>query len=47
MCGICGFISNKPMTKDILIKMNNTLSHRGPDDHGEEIYQIGANTAAL
>lgn len=43
MCGICGFISNKPMTKDTLIEMNNTLSHRGPDDHGEEIYQIGIN----
>ncbi len=43
MCGICGFISNNPVTMDNLINMNNTLSHRGPDDHGEEIYQISSN----
>lgn len=41
MCGICGYISKKPETKDTLIKMNQTLAHRGPNDHGEEIYQIG------
>lgn len=40
MCGICGFVSATPETKDTLIKMNNTLFHRGPDDHGEEIYRI-------
>lgn len=40
MCGICGFVVNKFETKDTLIRMNNTLYHRGPDDHGEEIYQI-------
>lgn len=40
MCGICGFISNRPITLDNLTEMNNLLIHRGPDDHGEEIYQI-------
>ena len=40
MCGICGFISIRSEKKDTLIKMNNTLTHRGPDDHGEEIYQL-------
>lgn len=40
MCGICGFISDRPETMDVLVRMNNTLAHRGPDDHGEEIYQI-------
>lgn len=40
MCGICGFVSNIELSKDTLIKMNNTLVHRGPDDHGEEIYQM-------
>lgn len=40
MCGICGFISCKPESMDVLVKMNNTLAHRGPDDHGEEIYQM-------
>ncbi len=41
MCGICGFISKTLELKDVLVKMNNMLAHRGPDDHGEEIYQIG------
>lgn len=40
MCGICGFISDKGISRQDLINMNNTLVHRGPDDHGEEIYQI-------
>lgn len=34
MCGICGFISTKAITEDELGKMNNTMSHRGPDDAG-------------
>lgn len=40
MCGICGYISNKNVLKETLKKMNYTLRHRGPDDHGEEIYQL-------
>ncbi|MBD5521764.1 MAG: asparagine synthase (glutamine-hydrolyzing) [Lachnospiraceae bacterium] len=43
MCGICGFISNKNLNINDLIEMNNVLAHRGPDDHGEEIYQLGTN----
>lgn len=39
MCGICGFISKKIQCVDSLIKMSRMLAHRGPDDHGEEIYQ--------
>lgn len=38
MCGICGFYSKKRITKEQLAKMNDTMYHRGPDDHGEEIY---------
>lgn len=38
MCGICGFYSNKDENISNLIEMNNSMSHRGPDDHGEEIY---------
>lgn len=38
MCGICGFYSKKRITKEQLTKMNDTMYHRGPDDHGEEIY---------
>lgn len=40
MCGICGFISNEPVNTNVLREMNITLAHRGPDDYGEEIFQI-------
>ena len=38
MCGICGFVTQNKVDKEYLIQMNDTLAHRGPDDHGEEIY---------
>ncbi len=37
MCGICGiynFKKNKPISKNILESMNNTMIHRGPDEGG-------------
>jgi len=37
MCGICGiynFNKDRPISKDTLTRMNNTLIHRGPDDSG-------------
>lgn len=40
MCGICGFYSNRKESLDNLIDMNHTMRHRGPDDHGEEIYEL-------
>ena len=41
MCGICGFISRKCITIDQLKKMNDIMYHRGPNDSGEEIFQVG------
>ena len=38
MCGICGFYSKNNENLDNLIRMNNTMVHRGPNDHGEEIF---------
>lgn len=38
MCGICGFVSKRNITLDELMRMNNTMAHRGPDDAGAEIY---------
>lgn len=38
MCGICGFISKKCITKNQLKVMNDTMLHRGPNDSGEEIF---------
>lgn len=40
MCGICGYISKKRIDIDALKHMNDTMYHRGPDDSGEEIYQV-------
>ncbi len=38
MCGICGFYQLEPLglgiSKEVLIRMNNRLVHRGPDDDG-------------
>jgi len=40
MCGIAGFIDFKKNTgKEVLQKMVVSLSHRGPDDSGVEIYE--------
>lgn len=40
MCGICGYISKKNITLEQLKMMNDTMYHRGPDDGGEEIYEM-------
>ena len=40
MCGICGFVSKQNITLEQLKKMNDTMHHRGPDDSGEEIFQM-------
>ena len=36
MCGICGVIhfDGKPVTRELLTGMNETLRHRGPDGDG-------------
>lgn len=40
MCGICGYVGKKNITLDQLKAMNDTMYHRGPDDSGEEIYEM-------
>lgn len=45
MCGICGYLSKKKISVDELIKMNDTMYHRGPDDHGAEVYDVGSGYA--
>lgn len=39
MCGITGFVTKQRIGIDDLIKMNDTMIHRGPDDSGAEIYE--------
>ena len=41
MCGICGFFSRNRITEEELHGMNDTMHHRGPDDHGVQIYPSG------
>ena len=40
MCGICGYVSKRNITLEQLKAMNDTMYHRGPDDSGEEIYEM-------
>lgn len=40
MCGICGYIRRREVTPGQLKKMNDTMYHRGPNDSGEEIYEM-------
>lgn len=41
MCGICGFVTNNMVSENILAQMNSRMKRRGPDDHGEEIFDFG------
>ncbi len=34
MCGIVGIVGNLNNREEILVKMNNLITHRGPDDEG-------------
>ncbi len=39
MCGIAGFIDfNKKSSQEILVRMTDTLEHRGPDDKGYKVW---------
>ena len=46
MSGICGYVTKKTLEKEILVKMRDTMIHRGPDAYGacylqENALQIG------
>ena len=40
MCGICGCIRKQRITLERLKEMNDTMYHRGPDDSGQELYEM-------
>jgi asparagine synthase (glutamine-hydrolysing) len=45
MCGIVGFIDFTGRTgKDLLVKMTDVLTHRGPDKGGYELFQFNGGT---
>ncbi len=41
MCGIAGYLGNKPIYKSDIESMNRALAHRGPDDSGIFIDKTG------
>lgn len=40
MCGICGFVTRRNITIEQLTTMIDTITHRGPNDRGTEIYSM-------
>ena len=46
MCGIAGIFSpaGKPVESQLLVKMTNSLRHRGPDDEGYLLAQTASAT---
>ncbi len=50
MCGINGIfnLNGSPVVKDVLLRMNSKMTHRGPDDEGYYIYKnIGLSVRRL
>ncbi len=48
MCGICGYLSRRMITKDQLAVMNDTMRERGPDDAGVELFELpGGRTLGM
>ena len=48
MCGISGFIDyNKRTDREMLLKMNRTMAHRGPDGEGYAIFNEEKATVGL
>ncbi|MDO4285779.1 MAG: asparagine synthase (glutamine-hydrolyzing) [Eubacteriales bacterium] len=48
MCGICGYMSRRTITREELTAMNDTMIHRGPNDSGAELYEAsGGYTVGL
>ncbi len=43
MCGICGFVTKKNIPLEVLNKMNDSMLHRGPDDHGADIIHLSGD----
>lgn len=48
MCGICGYISKRVITREQLSLMNDTMKERGPDDAGAELWELpGGETLGM
>ncbi len=47
MCGICGFVTTRRIERDALHRMNTQMVHRGPDDEGVGMYEMGERLVGL
>lgn len=48
MCGVAGIVTNSPDRADLLCqKACSSLAHRGPDDHGWSVSQIGEYSVGI
>lgn len=48
MCGICGYVSKRVITREQLSLMNDTMKERGPDDAGTELWELpGGETLGM
>lgn len=47
MCGICGFIGRREVDEQILTSMNDTMTHRGPDDRGVELFSMAGEYVGI
>ena len=41
MCGIAGWIDERPIDREVLTRMTRTLAHRGPDGEGIAVFAGG------
>src|SRR5690349_22955454 len=47
MCGITAIVTKGELTSDTLIKANEIVAHRGPDDEGYLLWTPGNNIQVL
>lgn len=47
MCGICGFYSKKEYNDNLLRRMNNSMTHRGPNDSEELMFAMKGGYAGI
>lgn len=47
MCGICGYFTNRVIDDSVIVRMNRTMLHRGPDVQQTDKFMIGKRYGAV
>lgn len=47
MCGIAGFIGQRPLGPDAEARLRDAMRHRGPDGDGQSVLTVGRDTVSL